>query len=364
VKLTNCANKYITINDEHIPSTVYGATRTTVKNPYRNTQKVHNPYKKTSSNRQMTSHQQPNQQESSWAPRHKQLGPTEFIYPLGSIPISVRHHELIKYGNKLNLTINSQDEFRQFYEDFRNQLKTYNIFIVEYDKVQLNQSLAEITPENCENYNVAIKEMSRAIFQFFSYNQDTVFATYTMPIHSLDTYRPSGNGLKFLMNVMKRIHPRLKRNVVELDTGIVPMPCFNEYSTIHKFINALVVYRQDEMQNGRKYTDKEILTHIVSTLDERFDTAIQLIKKELKIAYSNPMRPTQLPEYLNIDSELAIRIIDMLDADEKIRDLTNTNPSSRHNATINRMNNKGNQSQQKSGGKDNGQNDYNFPKTS
>ena len=162
---------------------------------------------------------------------------------------------------------------------------------------------------------------------------------------------------------MKRIHPRLKRNVVELDTGIVPMPCFNEYSTIHKFINALVVYRQDEMQNGRKYTDKEILTHIVSTLDERFDTAIQLIKKELKIAYSNPMRPTQLPEYLNIDSELAIRIIDMLDADEKIQDLTNTNPSSRHSATINRMNNKGNQSQQKSGG-NNGRNDYNFPKTS
>lgn len=113
-----------------------------------------------------------------------------------------------------------------------------------------------------------------------------------------------------------------------------------------------------------KITDKEILTHIGSTLDERFDTSIQLIKKELKIAYSNPMRPTRLPEYLNIDSELAIRIIDMLDADEKIRDLTNTNPISRHSATINRMNNRGNQSPQKSGGKGNGQNEYNFPKTS
>ena len=137
------------------------------------------------------------------------------------------------------------------------------------------------------------------------------------------------------MNVMKRIHPRLKRNVVELDTGIVPMPCFDEYTTIHKFINALVVYRQDEMQNERRYTDKEILTHIGSTLDERLDTAINLIKKELKIAYANPSHPLSLPEYINIDSELAIRIIDMLDSDEKTRDLTNLNPTSRQGATVN-----------------------------
>ena len=74
-------------------------------------------------------------------------------------------------------------------------------------------------------------------------------------------------------------------------------------------------------------------------MDERFDTAINLIKKELKIAYANPSHPISLPEYLNIDSELAIHIIDMLDSDEKIRDLTNTNPISRQGATINRMGN-------------------------
>ena len=52
----------------------------------------------------------------------KPLAPNEFIYPLNSAPITVKHHELIKYGNKLNLTIYSKEEFRQFYEDFRNQL--------------------------------------------------------------------------------------------------------------------------------------------------------------------------------------------------------------------------------------------------
>jgi hypothetical protein len=373
VKLTNCSSKYITTDKEHVPSNVYGSTTNAVHNPYtsRKSQPVQNPYRKQPSDRAQQQEHNPyrqqsptrnsshHQQNAPWQQR-KPLGPNEFIFPLGSVPISVRHHELIKYGNKLNLTINSKDEFRQFYEDFRNQLKTYNIFIVEYDKVELDQSLAEITPDNCENYNVAIKEMSRAIFQFFSYNKDSVFATYTLPIHSLDTYRPSGNGLKFLMNIMKRIHPRLKRNVVELDTGIAPMPCFAEYTTIHKFINALVVYRQDEMQNGRRYTDKEILTHIGSTLDERFDTAINLIKKELKIAYANPSYPLSLPEYLNIDSELAIRIIDMLDSDEKIQDLTNTNPISRNGATINRMDN------QRNNRRDKQQQDkpFSFPKTS
>ena len=53
------------------------------------------------------------------------------------------------------------------------------------------------------------------------------------------------------------------------------------------------------------------------------------------IAFANPERILPLPSYLNIDSELAIRIIDMLDSNEKIQDLTNTNPTAR----INRMEN-------------------------
>lgn len=190
VKLTNCSSKYITVDKETVPHHVYGAQPVVVKNPYKQKshQPVHNPYRRQQSPTRPTQQvQNPYRQQSHkqnqitpWL-QSKPLGPNEFIFPLGSVPISVRHHELIKYGNKLNLTIKSKDEFRQFYEDFRNQLKTYNILIVEYDKVQLDQSLAEITPDNCENYNVAIKEMSRAIFQFFSYNKDSVFTNYAMP---------------------------------------------------------------------------------------------------------------------------------------------------------------------------------------
>jgi hypothetical protein len=43
---------------------------------------------------------------------------------------------------------------------------------------------------------------------------------------------------------------------------------------------------------------------------------------------------------LAIDSELAITIIDMLDNEEKQRDLTNHNPTSRSSATINRLDNR------------------------
>ena len=338
VKLTNCSGRYVNTNEETVPTTVYGAS-TRVHNPYKKkAPTVVNPYKKRDSTSARSTNN--NKYEKPWIQQEKQLGPHEFVFPLNTAPISVKHHELIKYGNKLNLTINSKDEFRQFYEDFRHQLKTYNIFIVEYDKVEIDKSLAELTPETCENYNVAIREMSRAIFQFFSFNKDTVFATYDAPIHSLDTYRPSGNGFKFLMNLMKRIHPRLKRNVVELGVGLIKMPCFDEYATIHKFINALVVYRQDELQNGRTYNHKELLLHIASSLDERFETATEIIKKELKIAFANPRRPIPIPEYLAIDSELAITIIDMLDNEEKQRDLTNHNPTSRSSATINRLDNR------------------------
>ena len=70
-------------------------------------------------------------------------------------------------------------------------------------------------------------------------------------------------------------------------------------------------------------------------MDERFESATEMIKKELMIAFANPENVLPIPTYLNIDSELAIRIINMLDSNEKLQDLTNTNPTAR----INKMEN-------------------------
>ena len=176
------------------------------------------------------------------------LAANEFIYPLGFLPCKVRHHDITKYGNKWDIQIQNKDEFRTFYENLRNQMRTYNVFLIDYDKIELNHSLTELTPHNCEHYAAAMSKMSRALFNFFPANKDTIFEFYKEPVNALETFRPFSNVFGFLMHMMKRVHPTLKRRMVDNDTGITAMPEFQYYTTIHKFINALVAYRKDEIQ--------------------------------------------------------------------------------------------------------------------
>lgn len=273
-------------------------------------------------------------QDKPWT--RPRLAPNEFVFPLETHPIKVQHHDITKYGNKWEITIQSKEEFRSFYENLRNQMNTYHVYLIEYDKIQLDKSLTELTEQNCENYNVAVNEMSRAIFNFFSSNKDKIFETYTDPIHSLETYRPYSNGFGFLMNMMKRLHPTLKRTMISTDTGVTKMPEYNQYSTIHKFINALVAYRKDEAQVGRLFSDKELLLHICKSLDERFSSAIYKIQKELKDSFADPSNPQPITSYLTLDNELALRILELIDDEDREQDFTNSDPISR--ATINRTN--------------------------
>jgi hypothetical protein len=264
------------------------------------------------------------------------LAANEFIYPKDTHPSKVQHHDIIKYGNKWDLEIQSKEEFRMFYENLRNQMNTYNVYLIDYDKIELDKSLTEITPDNCENYTVAVTEMSRALFNFFTSNKDTIFKNYKEPVNTLETYRPYSNGFGFLMNMMKRIHPTLKRTIITNEPAITPMPQFEQYTTIHKFINALVAYRKDELQSGRRFSDKELLMFICKSLDERFSSATYKIKKELKDSFSNPSCPQPIPAYLTIDNELAIRIMDLIDDDDRDQDFNNLEPTSR--AQINKAN--------------------------
>jgi hypothetical protein len=264
------------------------------------------------------------------------LAPNEFIYPLGSNPIKVLHHDITKYGNKWNLKINSKEEFRTFYEDLKNQMRTYHVYLINYDKIELNQSLTELTPDNCEQYPTAVNEMSRALFNFFSNNKDTIFEIYKDPINSLETYRPYSNGFGFLMNMMKRTHPTLKRRLVTTGPALTPIPEFEYYPTIHKFINAIVAHRQDELHTGRHYSQKELLLHICHSLDERFSSATYKIQKELREAISNPSCPKPIPAFLAIDNELAIRILELIDEEDRDQDFENKEPTSR--ATIKKAN--------------------------
>ena len=357
VKLNNCSSKYMTEIHEVVP----GDSREQLKKsrgdyiPYQQQPPPHQPSNHSAMpwnnniiaepkypiKREQSTNYETSQSHHQGKPWIKpRLAPNEFVYPLESHPIKVLHHDITKYGNKWNLTILNKDEFRTFYEDLRNQMRTYHVYLINYDSIELNQSLTELTPNNCENYSIAVSEMSRALFNFFSNNKDTIFEHYTDPINSLETYRPYSNGFGFLMNMMKRTHPTLKRRLVTSGPALPPIPEFEYYPTIHKFINAIVAHRQDELHTGRHYSQKELLLHICHSLDERFTSATYKIQKELREAISNPSCPRPLPAFLEIDNELAIRIMELIDEEDRDQDFDNKEPTSR--AVIKKTNYGGN----------------------
>ena len=350
VKLTNCSSKYMTEVHEVVPGDGV------IQNTTHQSRGDYLPFQQPQSDRVKSSSlfaqapwpidmAEPNVQQREREQSYQQgdrkgndpskpwmkpkLAANEFIYPLGFLPCKVQHHDITKYSNKWDIQIQNKDEFRTFYENLRNQMRTYNVFLIDYDKIELNHSLTELTPHNCEHYAAAVSEMSRALFNFFSANKDTIFEFYKEPVNALETFRPFSNGFGFLMHMMKRVHPTLKRRMVDNDTGITAMPEFQYYTTIHKFINALVAYRKDEIQVGRRFSDKELLSHICQSLDERFSSATYKIRKELKEAFSNPSSPKAIPQYLTIDNELAIRIMELIDEEDRDQDFDNKDPAKR-----------------------------------
>lgn len=267
-------------------------------------------------------------QESNDRPYHKtpynssrnterKLNHNEFIYPIGTEPRTVWSQSLVKYGKQWHLQISDREGLITFYNTLHNMLSEYNIFIKPYEQITRSEGLELINVENCNNHESAIKAMSKAIFTYIDQSKDTIFKLYDKPLHAIDAFRPSFDGLGFLKHVMADRHPALKE-LTDVTTDLNLAPTYDKYRTIYEFINAYINWVQDEQLQNRQYSNKDKIDWVIGHLDrERWEPAINAVESIKADIYADEDKPKPWPKKLELTPKLAIWLVERLPKDQR-----------------------------------------------
>ena len=254
----------------------------------------------------------------SWSPSNRRLTANQFQYPIGNEPTSVNHYGLSKQGEKWNdLKIRSDDEAQHFYYILQGRLATFHVYLLEYDQITTSTGLFAINRFNCTNYEVARKEMSNALYIFLDTNKEQIFGQHEEAIHFIESYRLKCDGEGFLRNLIEDEHPVLRKNKVDDEETQPSPPQFHDFKTIYEFVNGYIRWLQKEKLRGRTSSDKEKIDHIRNSLDSRFDTAKEKIKRQLEQVYADPNNPAPFPENLKLRPELAVTITKLMPKEQR-----------------------------------------------
>ena len=275
-----------------------------------------------------TSTQTHNQYNTS----HRHMAANQFQYPIGNEPVSVNQYGLSKSGkNWPDLVLKSENDTQQFYNILQGRLSTFNIHLLEYDQISTSTGIFAINNFNCTNYDTAFKEMNNALYIFLDSHKDTIFELHPEAIHYIESYRLGCDGQGFLLNLIEDNHPTLKKNRVDDDDTQPTPPQFHDFKTIYEFVNGYIRWLQNEKLRGRTSSDKEKIDHIRNSLDDRFDTAKEKIKRQLEQVYANPMHLSPFPTNLKLTPQLAVNIVKLMPKEQRAN-LTN------ETAHINKLN--------------------------
>ena len=255
---------------------------------------------------------------------NRRLKSNEFIYPHGNDPKYVLTAYLIRQAEKWNISLDELG-IRQFYEFLKSRCMQYNIFLREYSNITLNDNLAAITPDNCTNYEMALKEMSTAMYLLLDGNKSRWMSEQSQAFQSLKAYSTSCDGLAYLKNIMKKQHPALK-DVRSTDTAEKPQ--FKNCKDIYSFINDYIYWLDEEKLRGRTYKNEEKIYWVLNNLDDRFKTAkdIMLDKLDNNI-FLHRQNPKPLPVDYFVTESLSVYIVGLLKPEEQEVDLTNEVPT-------------------------------------
>ena len=211
-----------------------------------------------------------------WRPDKSSLAEYEFEYPVGTRPKRIHSLSFLKAAKEWSFQLRQKDDIKQFYNSFQNRLFDFNILLRPYEQITHEGGLESITKMNCLNYESARNLMSRTLFSYFEDNKDTIFEYYSDPVHIFDAFKLNMDGLGFLKELLTEIHPNLKAPTTDCSPT---KPRFEKYNNIHTFINAFVIWINDEIVKGRRYSDQENISYILSNLDDRFDKAKSKIER-------------------------------------------------------------------------------------
>ena len=310
-RLINCSEEHMIVTTDQLPAS-------TKKAAFRGHQPATNTYDLTQDyelDDDMST--RPWQRRST---QRNQMRSNEFIYPIGTEPKYVHSSYLLKQAEKWDVSLQSMG-IRKFYEYLKSRCATFNIFLKSYDDITLAENLAAITELNCNNYTVAYKEMTTALYLLLDQYKSSWFDEKSIAFQSLEAYTTSCDGFQYLKQLLKRQHPDLKDI---RDSAVASKPRFDEYKDIYEFINAYIHWLDDERLRGRPfYSDKEKISHVINSLDDRFNTAKKYINERMNTIYLDRLNPKPMPEEFKLTPGLSVYIVDLLTPAEQQVDLTN-----------------------------------------
>ncbi len=247
------------------------------------------------------------------SPRQRPPSDNEFCYPIGTEPKQVYALQLNKAAKNWNLTIQNEHDLRGFYERLKGQVEHFNILLRNYEDITVHDTVATITASNCTNYEMAVRHMSKTLFNLFDNYKATIFQNYLEPLGYFESFRPQLDGLGFLKMIMKKRHPDLR----EVEFGIedkVLAPTMKESNSIFTFINHYIEWLHDEeLRNHRQYTALEQILYVLDQLDENlYQQAKSVIREEIQKLNLNSRSPKEIPSHLLVDNQLGLYILGLL----------------------------------------------------
>ena len=260
--------------------------------------------------------------QGTWSKSSSTLLDNEYAHPITSKTKRINASHLLKYAKDWEYDINSSLDMKKFYTTLMVRLGEYNILLMPYESLRRNSPMTPITESNCLNYAAACKSMSTAIFLFFDTYKHQIFSKYTDPLHSFEAFRKETNGFGYLRHILEDIHPRLKPPTEDTPTT---RPLFQTSSNIHTFISDYKDWLDDEKTKKRKYTDKEVISYILSQLDDRYAAPVQKLRSIVNDVYADSSNPSAFPRKWTVHNpSLSLAIESLVPKEErKVLDLTN-----------------------------------------
>ena len=202
---------------------------------------------------------------------------------------------------------------KPFYDSLVNRMTEAGILLRPWDKITKNESLAVITPDNCDNYESAYNSMTQAIFNYLDQNKDTIFQNYSIPRGYIEGYRSTSDGFQVLYQTLEVNHPALVDLVDSKEDPVKPtMETFN--NNIYTFCNALKDYFDYEYKGLHSRPmdhQRKVIKYIRAQLepDTRYEKAIHHIDTQLKEIYANPNNPLLFPKSLTLEGTVAVTLM-------------------------------------------------------
>ena len=186
----------------------------------------------------------PHSHQGLWRPDKSSLAEYEFEYPIGTRPKLIHSLSFLKAAKEWSFQLRDKDDIKQFYNSFQNRLFDFNILLRPYEQITQEGGLELITKTNCLNSESARNLMTRTLFSYFEDNKDKIFQSYSEPVHVFDAFKLEMDGMGFLKELLTEVHPNLKAPTTDCSPS---KPSFENYKNIHTFINAFVIWINDEM---------------------------------------------------------------------------------------------------------------------